>query len=513
MRLRLTEHAPMLPVTAALIAGIMIAAWRMPPVWLSAAGVVAGCGGGVAMLRRGIRTAAAVPILAAAMFLGLSLAGMQRRTAPLPEGTAMCEIELADDARPRADAATQHADARMVSIRTGEGKWQRTHARLRIYADTSLMLRAGDRIVCRGRIRGFDTSTGFSRMMRGKGYSGSLYIHGGSILRHSPGGTRVLFRTLHRRAVRRIAELPLSSGNMAVAQAVGTGETSMLGRDLRSGYSRAGTAHLLALSGLHVGIVFLFVNLLLGWLPLVRRGNIIRHAAAILLLWLYVLTTGMPAGAIRAAIMFTMLQTALAASAEYSSLNALAGAAFICLCFDTGLLFDAGFRLSYIAVAAIILCGVPLCRRLHITAGRRSSAIARCGAAAVNFITDTIVTGVVATAATAPLVSHMFGIIPLAGIIIAPAAIAAAAVTILLTAVWIALPSGFAAPLFGGAVELAAGAMNGMSSWLASHDWAAADIRLSAWQTVTAYAVAAIAAFGVARICTKNRKSENTLMK
>ena len=506
----------MLPVTAALIAGILVAAWRIPPVWLAATGVAVSTGISVAMLRRGWRMPAAVSILSAAMFLGLSLAGMHRRPVRLPDGVVMCEVEISEDARMRAGTVSQRTDAHIVSIRGDGGKWQKMRARLLIYADSSLVLRAGDCIVWRGRIRGFDAATGYGRMMRSKGYSGSIYLHAGNILQQSSGPVRAAFRSLHRRAVNRMAELPLRAENMAVAQAISTGETSMLDRDMRSGYSRAGMAHLLALSGLHVGIVYLFINLLLGWLPLLYRGHIIRNVAAVALLWLYVISTGMPASAVRAALMFSMLQAARAMSAEYSSLNALAGAAFICLCFDTGLLFDAGFRLSYIAVTAIIICGVPLCRRLHITAGRRSPVPVRCGVSAANLITDTIVTGLVATAATAPVVSHLFGVVPLAGILAGPAAVATAAATILLTAVWIALPSGFAAPLFGPAIDFTAGAMNSLSSRLSSHDFAAIELRLDTGQTVAVYAIAAIAAYaaaGIVRRHTKNRKSEKPLLK
>lgn len=377
---------------------------------------------------------------------------------------------------------------------------------MRIYADTTLRLTAGERIVCRGRMRPFGgEGDGYGAAMRRRGYAGGMYLHEDAIL--GIDSSRISGR-LHRRAVGKIAQLPLRAENMAVAMAVGTGEASMTGRRQRGEYSRAGMAHLLALSGLHVGIICLMVNLLLAWLPLLRHGNIIRCVTAVVLMWLYVLSTGMPAGAIRAALMFTILQAARAASADYSPLNALSAAAFITLCFDTGSLFDAGFRLSYIAVAAIIFCAVPVYRRLRILPDRRRNPLIRLSAAAVNFITGTIVTGLAATAATAPLVSHLFGVIPLAGILAGPAAIAAAAATVVLTALWILLPLQSAAQPFGQAIDLTAGAMNRITELLASWEPSALAVRLTATETVVCYIVVVAVAWAVLSIENRNRQSQ-----
>ena len=495
----------MLPAAIALAAGILLASWRMTPAWVAAAGVAICTATAAVALRRDRRRTAAVLTVAATMFLGAALTALQRGGRwPADGGYRICEIELTTDARAAAGARSRQADARMLSLRGDDGHWHRVRHRLRVYADTTLRLTAGQRIVGRVHLRPFgggnngagdgsSGSDGYARMMRRKGYAGSVWLGRDNVLQVNDGRRGALARSLHRRAVAKIEQLPLAAENRAVALALGTGESSMLGRDLRTEYSRAGMAHLLALSGLHVGIVYLLINLLIGWLPLLRHGNILRSAAAIVLLWLYVLSTGMPPSAIRAALMFTMLQLARASSSDYMPMNVLAVAAFVTLCCDTGMVFDAGFRLSYIAVASLILCAVPICRRLHIRTDRHSHAWLRYPAAAANFVTDTVVTGFVATAATAPLVSHLFGVIPLAGIAAGPVAIALAAATVLLTALWIVFPAASAAPLFGRAIDLTAGALNSLSTWIASHDGAAVAVRLTAGQTVAVYIAAAAA--------------------
>ena len=508
MRFRLTEQAPMLPVTAALAAGIIVASWRMPPVWISAAGVAA-CAAAAAATLRTNRNAATAAILLACMFLGTALTALQLRTDTPAADYAVYEAVLDNDALRRPDTRTRQADARLTAMRDDSGHWRRMRGRLRIYADTSLRLTAGQHIVCRARVRPFGGNDadsrydGYNRMMRRKGFAGHIYLDRGSLLHTSPEVPSARLRALHRQAVAKIARLPLQPDNMAVAQAVGTGERTLLDRRLRSDYSHAGTAHLLALSGLHVGIVFVLINLLLHWLPLVAHGHKIRCVAAIALLWLYVAATGMPPSAVRAALMFSLLQIARAASADYSALNALATAAFISLCFNTGLLYDAGFRLSYIAVAAILFGALPLIRHTRIHAGRRRSLIVKSAAAALNFISATIITGFAATTATAPLISHMFGFIPLAGIVAGPAAIAAAAATVLLTAVWLLLPLGFAAPLFGRMIDMTTGAMNALSAWTARCG-CTIELRLNGAETAVCYIAAAAVVCALAAIRNNN---------
>ena len=507
----------MLPVTTALAAGILLASWRMPTVWIAAAGVAA-CsaaaaaaliqgryGGAKGSVRSG-RTTATVAVLLAGLFLGEALAALQLRVDTPGDGVALYEVAITGDAYLRAGDKTLRGDGRLIAGRDESGSWHRLRGRLRIYADTAMSLTAGQHVVCRGRVRPFGDD-GYSMMMRRKGYAGQLYISSSNTLKISDNRTSSLRHGLHRRAVARIGRLPLKPDNMTVAQAVGTGESSMLSRSLRSDYSRAGIAHLLALSGLHVGIIFVIINLLLRWLPLISFGHIMRSAAAVALLWLYVLATGMPPSAVRAALMFSMLQIAQAASADYSPLNALCAAAFISLCADTSLLFDAGFRLSYIAVAAIIVCALPLLRRTRIHCDQRRGAVAKCSAAALNFVTATIITGFAATVATAPLVSHLFGVIPLAGIVTGPAAIAAAAATVFLTAVWIAVPADFAAPLFGRAVDFTVGAMNSLSERLAGYGAAAIETRLSATEVAICYTVMAAVVCIVATIRSRKRKT------
>ena len=133
---------------------------------------------------------------------------------------------------------------------------------------------------------------------------------------------------LHEAASERIRRLHLPPDAEAVALAMAAGDQTELTPERRAPYARTGTAHVLAVSGLHVGMVFLYVNLLLGALALLHRGHLLRNAAAIAVIWLFAAAAGLSPGTIRAAVMFTALQLALATTSRYAGVNILSAAAF-----------------------------------------------------------------------------------------------------------------------------------------------------------------------------------------
>ena len=173
-------------------------------------------------------------------------------------------------------------------------------------------------------------------------------------------------------ASERIRRLHLPPDTEAVALAMAAGDQTELTPERRAPYARTGTAHVLAVSGLHVGMVFLYVNLLLGALALLHRGHLLRNAAAIAVIWLFAAAAGLSPGTIRAAVMFTALQLALATTSRYAGVNILSAAAFGMLLWRPSYLFHVGFQLSFLSVAAILLWGIPLYRRLRTPWRRRT---------------------------------------------------------------------------------------------------------------------------------------------
>lgn len=360
------------------------------------------------------------------------------------------------------------------------GEWLPAAGNLVVRCDSSTALNPGDRAVVRGKIYPFTARHGgYGRLMTRRGYVGTLYLNRSSLLLsdtlHRELSPKHLSLFLHERAVARLDRLALAPDEQALCNAMTAGDRRSLSPALRAAYSRSGTSHLLAVSGLHVGIVFLLANLLLWWLPLFRHGHILRNIAVILLIWLYAATTGFPPSVVRAALMFSVLQFALASSSEYVGMNTLAGVAFVMLLFHPDYLFDISFQLSFIAVAGIIAWGLPLCRLLRT---RRKS---------IDMLTATLAIGFSASAATAPLISHTFGQISVVGLALNPVVILLSYVVVGSCTLWLVIPGTVLAPLFSVVAGFAARAQNELIRAAAALPAAALDIRLTTTQCWIVY--------------------------
>ena len=414
------------------------------------------------------------------MLLTAGFAAAQLRTSEpdIPVGVhTSFELRIGEMPADRSRYAT--ATARIEAWRDPvRGTWHPASSHIRLYADSLTSIDGGERILCRGTVRPFrQGSESYRKLMRRRGVAGTLWLAHDNLLERLPVGER----TLHLRASERLARLPLTGDAAAVVRAMTAGDRSGLTPELRTAYSRSGLSHLLAVSGLHTGIVFALVNLLLWWLPLLRRGHLLRNLLAAACIWIYVAAAGFPPSAVRAAVMFTMLQSALASASEYNGLNALAAAAFGMLLWNPAWLGDISFQLSFAAVAAILAWGVPLCRRLRT---RRR---------ALNPITDALAVSLAATLATAPLVSHTFGIVPLAGVVVNPAAILLGSVLVLAGALWMLLPVGWAAPAFECVLSHTAEGLNALARVTADLPCAAAEYTLGGGATAAVYLFFALA--------------------
>ena len=90
----------------------------------------------------------------------------------------------------------------------------------------------------------------------------------------------------------------------AILSALTLGYKDELDQDIQTVFSSAGAMHVLAVSGLHVGILYVIINLLIGFLRKYNKGRILYTILAILLLWIYALVTGFSPSVLRSATMF-----------------------------------------------------------------------------------------------------------------------------------------------------------------------------------------------------------------
>ncbi|PHI19445.1 hypothetical protein CEQ90_13065 [Lewinellaceae bacterium SD302] len=146
----------------------------------------------------------------------------------------------------------------------------------------------------------------------------------------------------------------LVGNELAVAAALVLGKKDLLTEDLRSAYADTGAVHVLAVSGLHVGIVSLLFSGLLGLFP--WRGlwwRIIKVGLTIAGIWGFAILTGGSASVLRAAAMFSVLAAGGLGRRKTHLFNLLGFAALAILLVDPRQIFQVGFQLSFAAVAGI----------------------------------------------------------------------------------------------------------------------------------------------------------------
>ena len=124
--------------------------------------------------------------------------------------------------------------------------------------------------------------------------------------------------------------------------------------DTRRIFTSAGTMHVLAVSGLHVGIVFMVFSILFNFLKRYRPGRFLFVLLAIAGLWSFAFITGLSPSVKRAAAMFSLILIGQNLSRQTNIYNMLAASAFFILLFNPNNLFEAGFQLSYAAVFGIV---------------------------------------------------------------------------------------------------------------------------------------------------------------
>ena len=204
---------------------------------------------------------------------------------------------------------------------------------------------------------------------------------------------------LHQRSLllERLETAGLSDDRYAVVAAMALGDRSALTKELKETYSKTGASHVLALSGLHLGIIYA----LLSMLVVGRRWQMITQVATVLSIWAFVFLTGMSASVVRSAIMLTVYALLALGHRQKMSVNTLAFTAIVMLLVTPKALFDVGFQMSFMAVFFILLF-VPLFYRPF-------SAEYLMTHRAVSWLWGIVAVSVAAQIGVAPLIAYYFG--------------------------------------------------------------------------------------------------------
>ncbi|MFI5149406.1 MAG: ComEC/Rec2 family competence protein [Bacteroidia bacterium] len=163
--------------------------------------------------------------------------------------------------------------------------------------------------------------------------------------------------------LRLIKPASLDKTDAGVGEALILGYEDQLDPDLLRAYSGAGVLHVLSVSGMHVGLVYMLFSSLLFFLDRGPVSRMIKAALTLLFLWFYAALTGLSPPVARSAAMFSFIVIAPVMKRDSYILNTLAASAFLLLCINPWYILDAGFELSYLSVLGI-LCIQPVLLRL-----------------------------------------------------------------------------------------------------------------------------------------------------
>ena len=151
---------------------------------------------------------------------------------------------------------------------------------------------------------------------------------------------------------------PLSTEVLQITEALVLGNKYSINPTLKKDFANAGVIHILAISGLHIGILYLLLNGIFSLISPYSKNNIYAAISIVMLLWIFAWFSGASPSALRATTMFTCFQFTKLSQRHQHPLNALFVSTFILVFVDPFILFSVGFQLSITAVAAIII-GVP----------------------------------------------------------------------------------------------------------------------------------------------------------
>ena len=227
--------------------------------------------------------------------------------------------------------------------------------------DEARSLLPGDEILFSTRLQRFQNfgnpdDFDYVRYMKIKGFTASGYVPANNWIKSGRASRTIPIRAqrIRKKALTLFRSYLPDQDAFAFISAITLGYKAYLSDDLQDAFRASGTAHVLAVSGLHVGIIYLIINLLFSFLGNYGMRYILRQWLVICVLWGYVFMAGMSSSVIRAAIMLTIMCLGNMKHRRGFTFNTLAAAAFFILIFQPFSLFDVSFQMSFGAVFAIL---------------------------------------------------------------------------------------------------------------------------------------------------------------
>jgi len=206
----------------------------------------------------------------------------------------------------------------------------------------------------------------YAKYMKTLGVYHQIRITHNDIIRKTEGnstlrGTAEKARNL---IINKLKESPITPNELSIIQALILGQRKDISKEMYNDYAAAGAIHILAVSGLHVGIVFFILQFLFSPFKYFKKGEVIISILIILCLWFFAFITGLSPSVVRAVTMFSFFAFAKMINRDTNSINTMFLSYFVLLLVNPLWLFHVGFQLSYLAVF-FILWILPMFNRMY----------------------------------------------------------------------------------------------------------------------------------------------------
>lgn len=302
------------------------------------------------------------------MVLGVKLVEIHTlRNAPTYFAQYLCEDEnylvVKIDEVPQVKANSVKAFVNVEAVGVGQ-EWKPAEGRLLVYFGldkNAEALKYGDKLLINASIDEVPTPLNpgqfdYKSYLERKGIYHRVYVKPVNYVITETGAGNSLWTwvySIRQYLLTQFTQHGLEGSQLAVASALVLGYDDDIDNDLLQAYSASGTLHVLSVSGMHAGILFIVLTWLLGWMGQSLPARIGRAFVIILTVWTYALVTGFSSPVIRAAAMFSLFAIGKSLNRQANNYNILAGSCLLMLVLNPFLLADTGFQLSYLAVFGI----------------------------------------------------------------------------------------------------------------------------------------------------------------
>lgn len=392
-------HAPLLPLAISMIVGIAMSQWTddwlMPLAVLTIVVVVTCCVGRYPRLQT-------AGIIVGTLLLGMTLGSRQRQQLDVEWSEEKQQVELIVTSEVKVKEKTVVFDAL-----TADG-----HHKLRcsIRRDQdSEQIQIGQGLEVYTHIKKvheyhhghFD----YLQYMQCHGYTGELYAYSNqwqwqtiSLKELSmTDKLRLRFLTWRHQLLEHFRQQQMDEDAYGVISAMTLGDKTTLSKELKDTYSRVGASHILALSGLHLMIIYGVITLVIGW----HRYRMATQIITVLAIWAFALLTGLSTSVVRSAFMISIYALLSLGYRERMSMNTLAFVAIVLLIINPMAIYDLGFQLSFLAVLGILL--------IHPLINNLAAANVQQEHRWLSSVWGLVTVSIAAQIATAPLVMYQFG--------------------------------------------------------------------------------------------------------